>query len=215
MTEREQPSPPSLVTVEVGGRLYPARTHYSCRVCQHPNRAEIEQEIVNGRSYRAIARWAQESLVEPSTGHPSDHSVKSHVQGEHMPLNAIVQRALVERRSQEIGRSVEEGLENLVDYVSANQVIIQEGYRRLASGEIQPSMGDLLTAIRIQQGIDAELEQSVDVQVWQQALMEYMAITAQVLTEEQKQEFRRKVSQNVVLRSLQKQQTREIENDVA
>jgi hypothetical protein len=184
-------------------------------VCQHPNRADIEQQIVNGRSYRAIANWTQNNLIEPDTGNPSDHSVRNHVQGEHMPLNAIIQRALIERRSKEIGRSIEEGVDSLVDHVTANQMVIEKGFERLQAGEIQPSMSDLLSAIRTQVAIDAEIDSPVDAQVWQQALMEYMSIISQLLTPEQKQRFNQLAGQNAVLRGMERQQTRAIEGDVA
>lgn len=210
-----EPEPRSLVTVSVGGRLYAARTHPSCRVCQHPNRADIEQQIINGRSYRAVASWVQNNLIEPDTGSPSDHSIRNHVQSEHMPLNAMVQRALIERRSAEIGRSIEEGIETLVDYSSANQMVIERGFERLQAGEIQPSMGDLLAAIRNQHSIDTEMDQPVDSQAWQQALMEYMAIVSQLLTADQKQKFAQLAGQNAVLQGLERQQTRAIEGDVA
>lgn len=206
-------APASMAMVRVNGRLYPARMVAECVTCNSPYRAEIERECLSGRSYRVVYDWLTETHELPEgRRHPSRESLRSHM-SKHIPLAAAIQHRIIEDRSQEIGASIEEAAGTVADHVTVNRLIVQAGLERLSAGEIQPEMGDLLTAIRQQQAIDAEHEGGLDAEVWRQALAEYMTIVSRVLTSAQKVEFARLATASPVLQALQRQQT--IESSVA
>ncbi len=197
----------SMAMVRVAGRLYPARISSACGTCNSPYRVQIEREMLSGRSYRAIHEWLNATLDPPEGHHhPSRDSIRMHMKDGHLPLAAAVQRRIIEDRSKEIGRDIEEAAGTIADHVAVNRIIVQRGLERLTDGDIEPSMGDLLTAIRQQQVIDEQHEGGVDAEVWRQALMEYMAIIGRVLTPAQRVEFVRQAEGSPVLRAIQQQQ---------
>jgi hypothetical protein len=204
----------SMAMVRVGGKLFPARVSPGCFTCSSQYRAQIERELLAGRSYRAVHDWLVATYDAPEGHpHPSRESLRAHMNDQHLPLSAVVQHRIIEERSREIGTSIEEAAGAVADHVAVNRIIVQRGLERLSAGEIQPEMGDLLTAIRQQQAIDAEHEGGLDAEVWRQALTEYMAIVSRVLTPQQRAQFAQLATASPVLQALQRKQT--IEGDVA
>jgi len=198
----------SMAMVRVGGRLYQARVAQGCGTCASPYRAQIERELLGARSYRVVYNWLCATYEAPEgQPHPSRESMRTHMNDQHLPLKAAVQHEIIRQRSEEIGASIEEAAGTIADHVAVNRVIVQRGLERLNAGEIEPSMADLLTAIRQQQAIDAEHEGGLDAEVWRDALMEYMALVARVLTADQRVEFARLAANSAVLRALQHKQT--------
>jgi hypothetical protein len=199
--------PRSMTMVRVGGKTYPARFESTCKTCQSPYRHEIESQLLQGRSYKVIIDHLVSTYADGGPkGHPGKDSLSNHLRGNHMPLNAVVEREIIERRSAAIGLDVENAARTLVDHVVANETIIERGFQRLQAGEIQPTMRDLLTAIRNQIAIEADAEDGLDSEVWRTALMEYMAILGRVLTPEQRVEFARLADASPVLRALTAQE---------
>jgi hypothetical protein len=198
-------SPPgSMIMVEVNGQLYPMKRVTQCRTCMSPYRQEIEQLVIEGNSYRMIAESIKDRPRAPQQRlpHPGLDSVHTHVMNNHMPIGPTTERALIERRSKEIGRDLMDHGESLVDYVTANEVIIQRGMNRLSSGELKPSMGDLLTAIRNQHAISQAVEGGVDAAAWQEALVAYMEVATQFVPAEFLGAYGEALSRHPVLRAL-------------
>lgn len=195
----------SLAMVRVGDRLYPASSHASCLTCNSPHRVEIERELLSARSYRAVHEWLDATYPLATGAHPSRESMRGHMNSGHVPLAAAVQRRIIEDRSKEIGADIEAASGAIADHVAVNRVIVQRGLERLTDGEITPSMGDLLAAIRQQQQIDSEHQGGLDAEVWRQAMMEYMVILAGILTPQQRADLARKAASSPVLRALQGQ----------
>lgn len=193
--------PGSVVMVEIGGRKYPMKTVPQCRTCMSPYRLEIEQAILEQRSYQKIADIVADR--EPgSLPNPSYQSIRDHVNKGHMPIGPTAERALVEARAKDIGRDIENYAAGLADYASVNEIIIQRGMDRLARGELNPSMAELLTAIRMQHAIQSSSEEGIDAQAWQEALMAYMEVAQKFIPVDQLQSYGRALAQHPVLRAM-------------
>lgn len=167
-----------VMVVQVGGRSYPAKSVAQCRTCRSKYRTEIEQAIINGLSYQAVVREAVEPFDDHSPiGAPNHDSILRHVQRKHMPIPYSLQRQLIEDRARQLGKSIETAEEVLADNVAIYRSVAQRGFERLNSGEIQPTMGDLLKVLQLQAAIEGGPQSGEATEdEWREALMEYMAI---------------------------------------
>lgn len=193
--------PASVVMVEIGGRKYPMKTVPQCRTCMSPYRLEIEQSILEHRSYMSIAMAVADRPVG-RLPHPGHQSVRDHVLKNHMPIGPTAERALVEKRAEQIGRSIEDYAAGLADYATVNEIIIQRGMDRLARGELQPSMSELLTAIRMQHAIEATSEDGLDSAAWQEALVAYLEVAQQFIPPDKMQSYGQALANHPVLRAM-------------
>ena len=193
--------PGSVVMIEVNGQRYPMRTVQQCRTCMSPYRLEIEQAILEQRSYQKISDAVADR--EPGTlPNPGYQSIRDHVRKGHMPIGPTAERALVEARAEQIGRDIESYASGLADYRSVNQIIIQRGMDRLARGELKPSMSELLTAIRMEHSMETASDQGVDAQTWQEALLTYMEVAQAFIPPEHFQAYGQALAQNPILRGI-------------
>lgn len=193
--------PTSVIMVDVGGRKYPMKTIAQCRTCMSPYRMEIEQAILEHHSYASIAATVADRQPGrlPNPGH---QSIRFHVVNGHMPVGPTAERALVERRAEQIGRSIEDYTSGLADYATVNEIIIQRGMERIARGELQPSMSELLTAIRTQHTIESTTEDGLDSAAWQEALVAYLEVAQKFIPANQMQAYGQALANHPVLRAM-------------
>lgn len=195
--------PGSMVMINIHGAQYPLKTVTQCRTCMSPHRRMIENAVLEGLSYKTIAQSLEGLPLGPRNWpHPAVESIKRHVNSNHMPIGPTTERALIERRSQEIGRSLEDHATSLVDYQAMNELIISRGMASMARGELKPSMGDVLRAISNQHNFAMAAEDGLDSQAWQEALMAYMDVANELMPPELMGEFGRRLAQHPVLRNL-------------
>lgn len=193
--------PGSVTMVEVNGQRYPMKTVPQCRTCMSPYRLEIEQAVLEQRSYQKIADAVADR--EPGTlPNPGYQSIRDHVNKQHMPIGPTAERALVEARAQQIGRDIETYAAGLADYRSVNQIIIQRGMDRLARGELQPSMAELLTAIRQEHAMETASENGTTAEAYLDALVRYMEVAQSFIPPEQFQAYGQALARDPILRAL-------------
>lgn len=199
----------SLLTVKIGGREYPLRHVSTCRVCTSPFRLDIERALVAGHSYKNIL-----SLLPDDEDRPSTSDMRKHVRDQHLPLPDIQKRALIERRAEQIGRSIEEGQEILVDYVGVNEMMIQQGFQDLQDGKIAMKASDLISALKLRHDIERTQEGTVSDEMWAEALMEYLSITKRILPPELWDRFGAELQGSPVLQAIAQKmnQQQEIES---
>jgi hypothetical protein len=132
-----------------------------------------------------------------------------------MPLQQTSQRLMIERRAVEMGKSIEEGAESLLDTVSVNSAIIEKGFRRLQDGDLQPNMNDLLAALKLQAQIDAATPSgSVDNEVWMEAMMEYLSIAKKLMPPEMWARFGMELAASPVMKAIQAQMSAPVAGQV-
>lgn len=194
--------PGSMVMVDVNGAQYPMKRVAQCRTCTSPHRRDIERMILEGVSYNRIAQEIGARPEPDRWPHPLSSSIRKHVGHGHMPIGPTMERALIDRRSKEIGRDLENHQESLIDFQAANELIIQRGMARMARGELKPSMSDLARAIGQQFTMQQATENGVDSDTWEEAFMVYMEVAQQFVPVERQQEFGRALAQHPVLRAM-------------
>lgn len=194
------PRPPaqggaSIVAYRLGGRDYPLRTNAQCFVCLSPWRLRVEEGLVQGYPYVAIVR----ELPEDS-GLSARH-VASHYKGGHLPYDVEVMRRIVEARAEKLGRSIEEGIDSLVDQVTLAEVVVQRVFEGVASGELRPDVAEGLAAAKLLQQVEQEVDGG-DKAAWTEAVMIYFDLTRRVMSGEQYAELGKLIATNPILRAL-------------
>lgn len=197
MSDPRQPAQggASIVSYRLAGRDYPLRTHPTCKVCNSPSRLAVEEGIALGRPYAAIAREL------PEGADLTARNVAAHYDGGHLPFDVEVMRRIVERRAEAIGRSIDDGVEALVDQVSFAEVVVQRAYEGVARGDLVPDLADGLAAARLLQQVESDVDGG-DKAAWTEAVMIYFATAKRVMSAEQWASFGQQLAGNPILRAL-------------
>lgn len=190
-----------MVMTRIGGRDYPMRTSGTCHTCQSPHRLFIENALIEGYSYTNIAIEVA-GRTRGVMPHPSKTSISEHVRKDHMPLQAATQRRLMERRALEVGQSLEDGVDAMVDLVVVNQMVMAKGYERMQRGEIQPDVADMLAASKMLHLIEQSAGGGIDEQMWRDALMVYLEIAQQFIPQDSWQAYGQAISAHPVIKSI-------------
>lgn len=201
--------PPSAAMVRIGGRDYPMVTSRRCHTCQSPHRRFIENEILAGRSYAAIHR----QLAEMSDGplpKPSVQGLTNHVKEGHLPQPVKTRRRIIEKRAEELGAAIN-GEDDLTDYITVNDLVINRGLERLMAGEIEPGASDLLKAIDLKHKIESTSQQGYDAEAFTESMFIYFDETKKIMSPEQWDVFARALQRNPILKAMMmKQEGREV-----
>jgi len=187
----------SAIIYRVGGREYPLQTNRQCRVCMSPHRFDIEEALINGRTYRKII----ESLPD---GHDLVMAnVKNHYLNGHLPLEQAATRQIVEARAERVGKSIEDAAQSLVDGLTLAEVVVQKTFEGIASGEIAPDLKDGLAAAKFLADFGEYDEGGgTDMLAVSEAFMVYNDAAAEVMTPEQYRAFGALLNSNPVLKAL-------------
>ena len=190
---------PGMMPVKIGGREFPVKHEPQCAVCTSQYRLDIERALVAGYAYAKI----RDSLpTEDGVPAPSTASMKKHIENMHVPLPQFQKRAIIEKRAQELGRSIEEGQGMLTDYIGVNEMLIQHGFESLQEGTMHMKASDLIGALKFQHEIEQSQNGTVDDEVWAEALMEYMRIVQKIMPAEMWDEFGSELSASPVIQAI-------------
>jgi hypothetical protein len=203
--------PASMIMTRIGGKDYPLKSVPTCKTCQSTHRLYIENALISGRTYRAIARSLPE---DTSDTNPSADGIANHYNEGHMPINQAVQRRLIERRYEEIGQSMESEVDAQVDKVVVAQMIVQKGWELMQSGAVDPTVAETLAAIKALNEMEKDAEQSVDQETWVASMQVMMEIAHKLMTPVQWQEFGRLLSSNPILRALASKEDQTVEGEL-
>lgn len=190
-----------MVMTRIGGQDYPMHSAPGCYTCQSPHRLFIENELIQGHSYAAIAD-AVAQMEMGSRPHPSAKGIGDHFRNNHLPLAAGAQRRLIERRAIEVGASYEEGVEDIVDLVTVNRMIVSNGFARMQSGEIKADLNDVLAASKMLYQIEQSAVGGTDEAMWREALMVYLEMAQRFIPQNLWQEYGRAVNDHPVIKAI-------------
>lgn len=187
-----------MASYSLGGHTYPMKTVAQCKTCASPHRMEIEQQIIKGRTYRRILEEVQH--LDPDSD-LSVHSLKTHFERGHMPMETEVVRRTLERRARERGQPMDEAAETVVDGVGFAQVVLAKTLEGIASSKTTPTVADGLAAAKlIEQFGDAD-QASTEADYVEAFIVYYETVQA-MMTEEQFEQFGRRLASNPTLRRL-------------
>lgn len=197
----------SLVQVRIGNKVVDARKVPNCSTCMHPARMEIEEMIIHGYPYGAIAKQYSEVefLVqgEPQVLPKVDwQSIRGHYLNDHMPIDGKVIRHLIEKRAEEVGAPYEEIGERFVDQVLVARMVLAKGQQRLADGTLQPDVKDTLAAAKFLQDVENASKGAEDTEVWGKAMEIYFQTARRYMPDEMWTQFTADLSANPILQQI-------------
>jgi hypothetical protein len=204
--------PSALVMTRIGGQDYPMRSVPTCKTCQSPYRADIESALVKGSSYASIARDIEARPNPGRLGHPSVNSITDHVKKGHLPIGPAAQRALIERRSKEIGLDIENEVVNLADHVTVARMVVQKGFEAIQAGDLTPDVKDVMAASKFLFEIDRQTQAGLDQETFMAVLHAYMEVATKFIPPEMFQAYGRALDAHPTLRMVtakMEQQARE------
>lgn len=165
----------SAMMYEVGGKSYPMRVCVQCKVCNSPYRVQIEDALIAGYGYAAIAR----SL--PEDARINARNINVHRRQGHLPLNLAVRTELIAERVREAGERIEEAAVSVVDQVLLARTVVQRTFERIAAGEIEPDISDGLAAAKLLVQVGQYDGSDIDREGMVQIIAAYMeAVSAEV-----------------------------------
>jgi hypothetical protein len=174
-TDVESLSGPKRATAMMahGDREAPVIVSTQCRTCRSNYRDEIERMLLNGASGPLVI----ESLP---VGHGlSSGGIRRHMR-KHSPVKHQIRYAIIEKRADEIGHS-EDFKGSVVDGYTALRMVIQAGSEAIASGELVPSITELLATQRLLLDFERELGGGISISFIAELLREViLALRAEV-----------------------------------
>lgn len=186
----------SIVMYRVGGRSYPLKSVAQCKVCASPHRLEVEQQIINARTYAAICR----SLPEDADLSP--RNLADHYKNGHMPLEQETLREIVDERARIRGLSIENGTKPLVDHVVLAQTVVQKTYESLAAGTITPTIREGIRAAALLHNVGMAEGDNFDQEDLVLAFTQFMEHARALMPPEMWDEFGRRLTGDPVLKAL-------------
>lgn len=198
----ERPSH-SAVGFKVGNRVYNGKSVSNCDVCQSPMRTEIEFALLEGRSYQGIVDDLPTHRPDGSEwDHPSARSIAVHAKSGHSGTSAAVQRAVIERRQEDLGVDIEASVGAEADKVLVAQLIVQRGFDRLQAGDLEPEIPDILRAAALLHQFEQTTGGSIDEQVWRDVMLVHLTLAQQFIPPAQREEYGRAIEQHPILKAL-------------
>lgn len=190
--------PEALVMYRLGGESYPMVSDPRCKTCRSAYRLHIESEVIAARPIGMIieAIRQQDSTVDISV-----HSIRNHID-KHMPAKHATMRRMVERRAEERGKAVDEGLDNLVTGLAAAEAIVQKGYEALLTGRLPLKARDVLAAAKLLEDYEGD-GLGLDEAMFVEAFMVYHEGAQRFMSEEQFRAFGQYLNENEALARLQ------------
>lgn len=214
MTEPELKAPHcALVQVRIGNRTYDAIHNKACHTCTHPARREIEEKILQGKSYRSIAELYSGTDFTQADGTVtrlpmvSWNSIFQHFKNQHLPVEAAVLREVADQRARDIGQHYEEQTARIVDGYSFAQQVLIKTQQDLALGNLRPDVKDGLAAAKLIKEIEESAAGSVDAEAWSQAMTVYFETARLFMPEDMWSRFTTALAGNPILLAIQKRLT--------
>ena len=157
----------ALVSVQAGGKAIPMKYEKSCSVCRDEYRFDAEKLIMRGRSYQSV-------VADLPAAEFSEDSLRRHFANGHVPIKQAARQFAAERKSKEITEAVEPVAHGLSRTLAFAQTVVTSVEKRVAAGDLQPTVSDGLAAARFV----AEMTEDEDAhQVRNQALQVVLALT--------------------------------------
>lgn len=186
----------SIVSYRVGGREYPMKTVRQCKVCRSPYRFDIEQAIVLGRTYRKIIEHL------PEDHELTSENVKNHYLNGHLPMEVSVTRQIVEKRAEQVGKSIEDSVDSLIDGMTLAQTVVQKTFESIARGEQEPDIREGLAAAKLLAVLGEYDDGGLDMAAITEAFMVYHESAQEFMSPDQFEAFGKALSKNPVLKAL-------------
>ncbi len=161
-------TPPTdeLLSEEIDGVVYSYRRESRCKVCSADEdvRKLIDTLLLYPKSYRETLRLVTPLLDAKemsSKERPTYASIRVHQQ-RHLPFEQLAVREIVERRAKERGRDILNGTQRLLTAEAFYETVAQKAWTRLVNGNIEPTLFEGMSAMKVLHGLEKEAASAVD-----------------------------------------------------
>jgi hypothetical protein len=167
--------PPSIATYESGGRQYPLCIESRCAICKRSDRFEIERlSLMNAATYAQLSeRYGM-----------STKSIYTHMK-KHVPVARAVLQQHLDDRVQEQGQVLSEYSKSYLDHIGFSKVVMERGFQRIMTGEVDVDINEALKAASILQKASEIDTGAADVLMWQQTYLELLMAIKEVVSPQQ------------------------------
>jgi hypothetical protein len=187
----------STVSYRIGGREYPYRSEPNCLTCQSQYRVEVENALLKGYSYASIARSMPQAEL-------TANNIFDHVSKGHMPLDEHLRRVVIEHRANELGRDIQRAEGVLTDHIAFARLGVQRVIERMATGELEPDIGDGIQFANLLLRLDEVEGGNVDQQAVAASFMVFFETVKSIMDPAQFARFGKLLERNPVLNALSK-----------
>lgn len=150
-------TPPGSSTFDLPRRVY---YESRCRVCTHPDVAQIEQRLAEGVNRVLLADVLAKSHPETAPlPPPSKKSLSRHAK-RHMPMTVATELVLAEQAAVEAGIDVAE-VGSIVTPYSVLAMVMRKGFADILQGRAQPELKDVMKAAELLMRIEADSDGAV------------------------------------------------------
>jgi hypothetical protein len=153
-----------------------------CHICRLPDRirAVIDSLLVSKAwGYAQILVHVAPLLEDgPQRDRPDYHSLRRHALN-HLAVDRLAIRELVERRAADVGRDIVASNQPLLTSLAVYELIRARGFEEIAEGRVAPTVKEALEAARLLEPIEQEIDRERDRTV----LMAFVAEVKEALPE--------------------------------
>ena len=186
-----------LAAVRIAGRDYPVVNERTCRTCQSPLRAEAERQMVQGRTWAAIARD-----LPPEAG-LSPRNLADHFRHGHLPVAEPAIQQLAEQDADQRGQDLKPAIDAVADYLDFARRVVGRVSRLVETGQAEPRVSDALRAAELLARFDPDPGPQLDVETFTAAFIEYFEAAEDIMSPEQFRTFGHQLRENATLARLE------------
>lgn len=183
------------ITIQIGEEKFTKPYDPRCAVCRSPWMADIDSCLAQGWTYSSIRTYLAARRPPP----PPQKSYAAHVA--HLAPPHFTARRQLEESAILRGQGQDGGIP-LADLGDVAQAALQKVYARMATGEIEPPLRDVIGAMRLHNEILSKQQGNSSVQACQDALIEIYEIARRVMDNRTWQMFVHEVYNSEVIVSV-------------
>jgi hypothetical protein len=140
-------------TYRIGGREYPLVVKTACKLCRHPQRAEIELASLDGLS------WSRLHRILEDRSSVSREAVRLHFVNGHMPYQLYLRQQIIQEEAERAQVDLDNAAVSIVNSRAAARMTMQTGVEMLNDGRMQVDGTMFMNSIRLV--MDAERDTDV------------------------------------------------------
>lgn len=187
----------SAIMGRVGGYDYPQTHDQQCKTCNSRYRVAIENALLKSYGYASIIS----SL--PDTAGLTTRNIREHARN-HMPMEEIARRVLIEQDAEERGLDIEGYRSTLANHVTFAKLGVQKVLEDMMMGNIKPDISDGIAFANLLMKVEEKAGDDFDTHSLTQGFIVYMEAMVAICTPEQVQAITDRITTHPVMRGLLK-----------
>lgn len=178
----------SVIEYRLGGKVYSMRKVNGCKTCESDYRVEIEIGLLKGYAYTKIAR----SLPEDSN--LTARNIGDHSRNGHLPIDASIQKIIIDERAGELGLDIDEYEGTLADYRTFIRLGVQRSLELMQEGKLYIDTDHAIQFAMAEVKLQQQAGEAVNQQAVIQSLIILRNAVEKVCTPKQIEDIKREIT---------------------